>query len=157
MARVQRISLFVTQFCYYSLYLLCLSTYWTCNLNRKCNFHAQNCSSNLNLLPRLTAAMVPGSYLMLQVLSGPRHFLTNERPLKKMKNVFCFMLKASFVVKVFKFLSWIFGHLGKLLDRKLALISIFMVSQTRQQIITIHMLPNISWNKANEIWPVNRI
>ena len=29
----------------------------------------------------------------------------NESPLKMMKNAFCFMLKALFVLKIFKFLS----------------------------------------------------
>ena len=36
-----------------------------------------------------------------------------ESPLKMMKNAFYFILKALFVVKIFKFLSRIFGHLGK--------------------------------------------
>ena len=31
----------------------------------------------------------------------------------KMKNAFYFILKALFVLKVFKFLSWSFGHEGK--------------------------------------------
>ena len=30
-----------------------------------------------------------------------------------MKNVFYFILKALFVLKIFKFLSWTFGHLEK--------------------------------------------
>ena len=37
----------------------------------------------------------------------------HENPLKIMKNAFYFMLKALFVLKVFKFLSWHFGHVGK--------------------------------------------
>ena len=36
-----------------------------------------------------------------------------ESPLKMMKNVFYFILKALFVLKIFKFLSRIFGHAGK--------------------------------------------
>ena len=32
--------------------------------------------------------------------------------LKVMKNVFCFILQALF--KIFKILSWLFGHLGKM-------------------------------------------
>ena len=35
-----------------------------------------------------------------------------------MKNVFCIMLKALFVLKIFKFLSRHFGHVGKQLDKK---------------------------------------
>ena len=38
-------------------------------------------------------------------LSGLRQFLTNESPLKMMKNAFYFILKALFVPKIFKFLS----------------------------------------------------
>ena len=30
-----------------------------------------------------------------------------------MKNAFYFILKALFVLKIFKFLSWPFGHVGK--------------------------------------------
>ena len=36
-----------------------------------------------------------------------------ESPLKIIKNVFYFILKALFVLKVFNFLSWCFGHVGK--------------------------------------------
>ena len=34
-------------------------------------------------------------------------------PLKMMKNAFYFILKALFVLKIFKFLSRLFGHVGK--------------------------------------------
>ena len=37
----------------------------------------------------------------------------NESPLKIMKNVFYFILKGLFVLKIFKFLSWHFGHAEK--------------------------------------------
>ena len=36
-----------------------------------------------------------------------------ESPLKMMKNAFYFILKTLFVLKIFKFLSWLFGHVGK--------------------------------------------
>ena len=36
-----------------------------------------------------------------------------ENPLKMMKNVFYFILKAFFMLKLFKFLSRHFGHVGK--------------------------------------------
>ena len=49
-------------------------------------------------------------------LSGLREFLANERALKVMRNVFYFTLKAHFVLKIFKFLSRIFGHVEKRLD-----------------------------------------
>ena len=49
-------------------------------------------------------------------LSGLRQFLAIESSLKVMKNPFYFSSKALFVLKVFKFLSWIFGHVAKQLD-----------------------------------------
>ena len=36
----------------------------------------------------------------------------NESPLKMMKNAFYFILKAIFVLKTFKCLCWLFGHVG---------------------------------------------
>ena len=36
-----------------------------------------------------------------------------ESPLKMMKNALYFILKALFVLKIFKFLSRLFGHVGK--------------------------------------------
>ena len=36
-----------------------------------------------------------------------------KSPLKMLKNAFYFILKALFVLKIFKFLSRLFGHAGK--------------------------------------------
>ena len=44
------------------------------------------------------------------------NFLAIESLLKMMKNAFYFTVKALFVLKIFKCLSWLFGHLGKRLD-----------------------------------------
>ena len=44
--------------------------------------------------------------------------LITECPLKMMKNVFYFTLKALFVLKIFKFLSWPFGHVEKMAQLK---------------------------------------
>ena len=53
-----------------------------------------------------------------------------ESSLKMMKNAFYFILKALFVLKLFRFLSWLFGHIEKNdLIRKIKLISNFMTSQ----------------------------
>ena len=79
-----------------------------------------------------------------------RQFLTSESPLKMMKNAFYFMLKALFVLEILAFLSWLFGYAGKRLDKKAKVNSKFMTSQTGQQIITIHILPNISRSKGNQ-------
>ena len=47
----------------------------------------------------------------------PKKFLFicfNESPLKMMKNAFYFILKAPFVFKIFKVLSWHFGHVEEM-------------------------------------------
>ena len=50
-------------------------------------------------------------------LSGLRQYvLATESSLKMMKNVFYFTLKALFVLKIFKFVFWLFGHEEKQLD-----------------------------------------
>ena len=49
-------------------------------------------------------------------LSGLRQFLVFESTLKMMKNAFYFLLKARFVLKIFKFLFLLFGHVEKRLD-----------------------------------------
>ena len=50
------------------------------------------------------------SFVVKDALSGLRQFLATESPLKMMKNAFYFTLKALFILKMFKFLSWLFGH-----------------------------------------------
>ena len=57
-------------------------------------------------------------YLLKGALSGLRQFLATESPLKIMKNAFYFTSKAHFVLKVFRFLSWLFGHVTQRLDKK---------------------------------------
>ena len=68
-----------------------------------------------------------------------------------MKNAFYFILKALFVLKIFKFLSRPFGHVGKAawLEN-----SKFMTSQPGLKTTAIHILPNISRSKGRkgEIW-----
>ena len=54
------------------------------------------------------------------------------------------MLKALLVLEIFAFFSDFVLMQKKVLIRKLWLISKFMISQTGQQIITTHILPNIS-------------
>ena len=63
-------------------------------------------------------------------LSGLRQFLAAESPLKMTKNAFYFTSKAFFILKICKFLPWVFGHVAKRLDKKdQVLISNFMTSQ----------------------------
>ena len=49
-------------------------------------------------------------------LSSLRQILATESLLKLMKNAFYFTLKALLILKIFQFLSWIFGHVEKHLD-----------------------------------------
>ena len=56
--------------------------------------------------------------LIKGALSDLRQFLATEVPLTMAKNTFCFTSKALFVLKIFRFLSWLFGQVSKRLDEK---------------------------------------
>ena len=58
---------------------------------------------------------------------------------------------------MFKFCSGFFGLVTKGLIRKLRLILKFMTSQTGKQTITIHILPNISRSKSNQVMKIGPI
>ena len=73
-----------------------------------------------------------------------------ENPLKMMKNILYFMLKTLFVLGIFTFFSYVFVIQKNSLIRKLMLIAEFMASQIGQQIITRHILLNISISKDNQ-------
>ena len=66
-----------------------------------------------------------------------------------MKNAFYFILKALFVLKIFKFLSRLFGQKNGLI-RKIRLTSKFMTSQPGSQTVAIHILSGISQSKGNQ-------
>ena len=74
----------------------------------------------------------------------------NDSLSKIMKNAFYFILKALFVLKIFNFLSWLYGNVKNSLIRKIILISKFMTSQPVWQRITIHILYNILQSKSNQ-------
>ena len=75
----------------------------------------------------------------------------DDSPLKMMENSFYLILKALFVLKIFKHLSWIFGHVKKPSSiRKIRLVSKFMTLHPGKQRITIHILLNISQIKGNQ-------
>ena len=74
----------------------------------------------------------------------------NESPLITMKNVFCFTLKAFFVLKIFRFFSRLWSYRKSGLIRKIKSISKFMTSQPDKQLIAIQILPNISRSKINQ-------
>ena len=46
-------------------------------------------------------------------VSGLRQLLATKSPWKLMKNAFYLILKALFVLKIFKFFYWLFGHVEK--------------------------------------------
>ena len=88
-------------------------------------------------------------YIPRDNLLALRKFLTTESPLKIIKSLFYFMLKAIFIFKLFTFLAWLFGHVGKWVDKKGKVNFKFMTSYTGKQIIEINILPNISRSKGN--------
>ena len=53
----------------------------------------------------------------------------NNSPSKMIKIAFYFILKAIFALKIFKCLSWLFGHVKNSLIRKIRLILKFMTSE----------------------------
>ena len=54
--------------------------------------------------------------IVKSTLLGLRHFFTTESPLTTTKNVSYFTLTTLSVLKIVKFLSWLFGHAEKQLD-----------------------------------------
>ena len=70
-----------------------------------------------------------------------------------MKNVFYFTLKAFFVFKIFKFLSWLQGQVGKQLDMK-DKVNFKNYDITTWETGTILYLKK-KRQSDNEIWSVN--
>ena len=74
------------------------------------------------------------------------------------KNAFYFILKAPFVLNIFKFSSLRFGHVEKnSLIRKIRLISKYMTSQPDSQANPIDILPNISQSKGNQAMELGQL
>ena len=67
-----------------------------------------------------------------------------------MKTAIYFMLKASLFIRYLNFCIDFLARLENGWIRKLRLVLRFMTSHTGQQIITIHILPNISGSKSNQ-------
>ena len=75
-----------------------------------------------------------------------------------MANAFYFILKAFFVLKIFKFLSWLFGHVNfNSLIREIWLTLKFITSQPGKQTIAIDILPNILRSKGNQIMKIDEL
>ena len=75
----------------------------------------------------------------------------NEVPLKMIKYVFHFMLKALFALKKFIVASYFFVYVKKRIVKKSA------TSQPGLWIITIHILPNISRSKNNQTRKIGKL
>ena len=58
--------------------------------------------------------------------------------------------KALFILEILTFLSLLFIYIEKRLDNNSWIFSKFLTSQTRQRIISIHILLNISRSKGNQ-------
>ena len=85
-------------------------------------------------------------------LSDLRQFPTTESPLKLIKNDFYFVLKTLFVLKIFTFLSWLFGHVGKRLIKEAKInFRMYDTWYAGQQIITIHIFPTTSRSKGKKV------
>ena len=68
-----------------------------------------------------------------------------------MKNAFYFTSKALFVLKIFKFLSWLFSHVKKQLDYKGKVDLKFNdITAWLANNFNIYTLPNISRSKGNQ-------
>ena len=66
-----------------------------------------------------------------------------------MKNALYFTLKAFFVLKIFKFFSWLFGHVGKRLEYK-DQVNFKIYDATTSLTIVIQLFTNISRSKGNQ-------
>ena len=82
------------------------------------------------------------------------HFFFHLLQLIAFKNdekTFFFILKALFVLKIFKFLPSFLDYVEKKAWlKKIRLISKFITSQPGWQRITLHVLMNLSWIKGNQ-------
>ena len=72
------------------------------------------------------------------------YLLQWKNPLKMMKNAYYFISKTLLVVKIFKFLCWLFGRVKNGLIRKIRLTSKLMTMQPGLQTIAINIFSNIS-------------
>ena len=67
-----------------------------------------------------------------------------------MKNAFYFTLKTLSVLKIFKFFSWLFGHVEKLLDEKDKVNLKIYDAKTRELQLQYTFFP--VFQEANAIW-----
>ena len=85
-------------------------TFWKSFLTLGTKNWAWSVSENFQILSELSFTLKLDSHLPKKII----FICYNESPLKIMKNAFYFTLKALFVLKIFKFLSWHFGHVEEI-------------------------------------------
>ena len=77
----------------------------------------------------------------------------NEILLKMMKSIFYIILKALFILKILRFLSWLLGHLKKsCLIRKIRWISKFMTSHNTHIYLQYRYCPTSHEEKPTRQW-----
>ena len=72
-------------------------------------------------------------------------------------HAFYFMLKALFVIRRFKFSSWLFGYERKRLYKKAKVNLRIYKLQTGRQMFALHILPNISGEKGNQAMKLGQL
>ena len=78
-------------------------------------FETNNWSFYQNILQKMWRRNSPQIFFKVGLLPSKKIYVICfiESPLRMMKNAFYFILKALIVLKIFKFLSWSFGHVEK--------------------------------------------
>ena len=112
-----------------SLKKICETRYWKCCFKEKLNLRDKIIVHRLQIREISESFEVWKRYYGLMIrfkvwlsLSQKIFFFFNESHLKIINNISHFVLKDLFVIKILKFLFWLFGHVKKRL-RKTRLIS----------------------------------
>ena len=106
-----------------------------------------NCDYSLK--QKVVCICAEKNFTLKGALSGLRQFLATDSPLKMMKNAFYFTSRSLSILKIFKFLSWLFVHEAKWLDKK-GKVNFSFFDVIAWLTIVIHILPNISTSKGNQ-------
>ena len=119
------------------------SRYWSLKISEKCTAAFLKIFSSKNHLIYSFFFISKKKKVLLK--AHPRvwlwQFLTVQRPLKMVANAFSFILKALFVLEIYRFLFWLFVFVEKRLDKKAMVnIKIYEVTDWRR---------NTDWARSN--------
>ena len=105
----------IISFTYCSLWWIPVVSPWW---NLLCQMYIQYLATFLDFIwnTKIIKSLLGKIVRLKGTLSSLRQVLATESPLKMMKNALYFTLTVLFVLKMFKFLSWIFHHVEKRLD-----------------------------------------